>query len=431
MTTDLHQGADLEQATALRRTVELRQATARLRAYVEREGFAGYDPYDALNGGFPFGRLPFAALKKWGPAIAIQLHKRNPVNLRPLLGIGRGRNPKGIGLLLHAYTLLYERDGDEAALATARDLFEWLIANPSPGYSGLCWGYNFEWANPQKHLPAFTPSVVVTSFIGQGLSAYHRVTGDARAAEALRSACDFVLKDLAITERPEGVCISYTPVMQDGCYNASLLGAELLARTYAITGEEVLRETARRAVDFVVVRQQADGRWNYSQDLDTGAERAQVDFHQGFVLDSIHACMTHADLDDPRYRHALEWGGQFYRNAQFTDEGRALWRLPKVWPSDIHCQAQGVITFSKLRHLDPAYGPFAERIAAWTVRHMQDAEGFFYYRRGRVLVNKIPYMRWGQAWMMLALAHLSDSPTTGSSAVEPAQSSSRPQHTPA
>ena len=208
------------------------------------------------------------------------------------------------------------------------------------------------------------------------------------------------------TEHPDGLCISYTPVMQDGCYNASLLGAELLARTYTVTGETALRDVAERAVQYVVARQHADGRWNYSVDLDTGAERAQVDFHQGFVLDSLYACMTHAGLDDPAYDATLRRGAQFYYEQQFTNEGRALWRLPKRWPSDIHCQAQGVITFSKLHHLDPAYGPFAERIAAWTIRHMQDPEGFFYYRRGRVFTNRIPYMRWGQAWMMLALAHL-------------------------
>ncbi|MDX1419909.1 MAG: hypothetical protein R3181_08080 [Rubricoccaceae bacterium] len=384
-------------------TAELQQARARLRAYIEREGFAGYDPYDALN-----TRLPLARLGKWGPAIAIQLHKRNPVNLRRLLGIAKGRNPKGIGLLLQAYAMLWEREGDEAARETARELFEWLLAHPSEGYRGLCWGYNFAWANPQKNLPAYTPSVVVTAFVGQGLDAYHRATGDPRAAEALRSACDFVLHDLPLTEHSDGVCISYTPVMQDGCYNASLLGAELLARAYARTGEDALRDLARRAVDFVVARQHDDGRWNYSMDLATGAERAQVDFHQGFVLDSIAACMTHAELDDARHEEALRRGTRFYREAQFTDEGRALWRLPKRWPTDIHCQAQGVLTFRRLRHLDPAYGPFAERVAAWAVRHMQDPSGAFYYRRGRLLTNKIPYMRWGQAWMMLALAHLAE-----------------------
>jgi hypothetical protein len=41
----------------------------------------------------------------------------------------------------------------------------------------------------------------------------------------------------------------------------------------------------------------------------------------------------------------------------------------------------------------------------WTVREMQDPEeGFFYYRKGRLFTNRTPFMRWGQAWMLLALA---------------------------
>lgn len=395
---------------------ELDLAMTRLRAYVESEGFDGYDPYDALN-----ARLPFGRLGRWGPVLAIQLHKRNPLNLRPLMGIEKGRNPKGAGLLLRAYALLYERDGDEAALKTARTLFEWLADHPSPGYSGACWGYNFEWANPEKVVPAYAPSVVVTSFVGQGIAEYHRVSGDGRARAVLRSACDFVLQDLPIEEIGDGLCISYTPLKPDRCYNASLLGAELLARTYALTGEASLRDVAERAVRYVVARQHDDGRWNYSVDRTTDRERPQVDFHQGFVLDSIRACVEAAGLDPERYRDTLERGAAFYRREQFTDDGRARWRLPGDWPADIHHQAQGVLTFARQADLDPNYLPFARTVALWTIRNMQDERGYFYYRRYRHFANKISYMRWGQAWMMLALATLAQRAERAREAVPPSR----------
>ena len=35
---------------------------------------------------------------------------------------------------------------------------------------------------------------------------------------------------------------------------------------------------------------------------------------------------------------------------------------------------------------------------------MQDAAGYFHYQIGRCLRNRIPYIRWSQAWMFRALA---------------------------
>lgn len=376
------------------------QALSKLQAYVERERFKGYDPYDTLNAGVDFSRLG-----KWGSVLATQFQKRNPVNIRPQLGIEKGYNPKGMGLLLHAYALLYEQTQDEEKKATAEFLFNWLRDNASQGYSGYCWGYNFDWASPVKYLKAYTPSVVVTSFVGRGIFRYYQATRNPEALNVLQSACDFVMQDLPRLETRDGVCISYTPIMQDCCYNAGMLGAELLSSVYSITGEESLRDLAAQAVRFTVAHQHEDGRWNYSLDLDSISERKQIDFHQGFILDSLHAFMQHAGAD-AACQEALERGARFYREKQFDETGRAKWRLPKAWPADIHCQAQGILSFSKLAHLDGGYLPFAKKVAEWTITHMQDKDGFFYYRKGRVLTNKIPYIRWAQAWMMVALSEL-------------------------
>jgi len=37
---------------------------------------------------------------------------------------------------------------------------------------------------------------------------------------------------------------------------------------------------------------------------------------------------------------------------------------------------------------------------------MQSEDGYFYAHRWAFIVNKIPYMRWGQAWMVYALSQL-------------------------
>ena len=75
-----------------------------LREYIEGEKFKGYDPYDTLTSPFPF-----KIFGKWGPIIATQIQKRNPFNARKLLRIKKDYNPKGLGLLLHSYSILQRK----------------------------------------------------------------------------------------------------------------------------------------------------------------------------------------------------------------------------------------------------------------------------------------------------------------------------------
>ncbi len=378
------------------------QPLDRLIRHLESEGFRGYDPYDILNSPFPF-----RAFGTYGAAIATQLHKRNPINLRPLLGIKKEYNPKGLGLLLYAYSGLQQLRPHIDYEQQLTRLFQLISERITAGYSGACWGYHFAWASPGKFLPPFAPSGVVTAFVAKGLYAYYQLTGHPEAKKLLISAGDFIDRDLAVTTTAEGSCISYTPFQQDCCYNASLLAAETLAMVYAINGNEAFRTKAIDAVRFVIHRQHSDGRWNYSLDEKSGAERKQVDFHQGYVLDSINAIEQLTGSSIPGAGDAVRKGLEFYRSQQFTAEGQSLWRYPKRFPVDIHNQAQGIITFSKQRKLNPDYPVFAAKIADWTLYSMFDQKkGYFYYRKYPFFTNRIPFVRWSNAWMLVALVEL-------------------------
>src|ERR671939_333700 len=66
------------------------------RAWCRARGYAGHDPFDALNSRLfqatPLGRSRLARLA-WTQAL-----KRSPVNLRGLALVPEGRNPKGTAL---------------------------------------------------------------------------------------------------------------------------------------------------------------------------------------------------------------------------------------------------------------------------------------------------------------------------------------------
>jgi hypothetical protein len=48
----------------------------------------------------------------------------------------------------------------------------------------------------------------------------------------------------------------------------------------------------------------------------------------------------------------------------------------------------------------------AHSVFKWAMRNMWDNRGFFYYRVHRVGTVRTSYMRWSQAWMLVALSKL-------------------------
>ncbi|GAI24350.1 unnamed protein product, partial [marine sediment metagenome] len=48
-----------------------------------------------------------------------------------------------------------------------------------------------------------------------------------------------------------------------------------------------------------------------------------------------------------------------------------------------------------------------EKTSIWIIKNMQMSNGAYRYKmtlnRGKVKTNDVPYMRWGQAWMLLGL----------------------------
>lgn len=375
----------------------------RLENYVRSMDYQGADPYDALNSSL------FRSLPGKLPKVAVtQFFVYSPVDLRRAFSVKRSRNPKAVALFLSAYCDM-RRAGvieEDAFSAAAEDLVQSLVSSRSTGYHGNCWGFNFDWQDVTRFSKSGLPTVVVSSFVGNALLDLYGLTGQKEHLDLASGIVDFILEDLSVYEDDDGICYSYTPIDRHVVHNASMLAAAFMARVSSVTGRADLLERSTRAVDFTVAKQEADGSWAYSIDPSTGRKRMQIDFHQGFVLDSLLDHITFSGRADPRYTDALRRGAEFYRDRQFEPSGRSLWRLPQRWPADIHHQAQGIITFSKLSSRQPEMLDVAANIARWTVENMQDPAGFFYHQCHERFTNRIPYMRWGQAWMMSALAKL-------------------------
>ena len=363
-----------------------------LRVYIESEGFKGYDPYDALNS--PLLKV-LSRSWRWARIACIQGFKGLHLNIRPLLGIKKNYNPKGLGLLLWGYTKLYRIEPRPEYLKTIDVLLNKLDELKSHNCSGHSWGYPFDWQSRVFYIPKFIPTVVNSAFIGHALLDAWRY---ARREQALYLAVpikDFILRDLNRLETGAGICFSYTPVDRYFVHNANLLGASLLIRLFDITGDKELKTAALAALIYSMSHQREDGSWFYAE---REGSHWIDSFHTGFILQSIRYFLDGGY--DSKRTEAFNKGVAFYRNSFFLTNGTPKYYPNQIFPIDIHCPAQAVVFFSRMGE---EFQQFTDRILRWMVLNMQDKAGFFYFRKHRFFTNRIPYMRWSQAWAFHAL----------------------------
>lgn len=389
------------------------KAFDKLKKYCEREQFKGWDPYDGLNSKL-FHWLPFISKNKLARLAWIQFFKKSPINLRKLAGVGKGINPKGVALFVSGYCNLLKsahQDRNDARNKIV-ELSDLLLTLKSEGYSGACWGYNFDWQAKAFFFPKYTPTIVASTFAANALLDAYEVTGNKLYLETSLSTKEFILKDLKRTFHVDGsFSFSYSPLDQTSVFNASLLGARLLSRLYSITGEEKLFHQSKKAVEYCAHFQNRDGSWFYS----TLPHHQWIDsFHTGFNLECISDYTKFTG--DPTFTDSFNKGLKYYLETFFDTKGRSKYYDNHLFPVDAHAPAQILVLLSVTNLLEKNAG-LVNKILHWTIRNMQSSKGYFYYQKRKYYTNKISYMRWTQAWMFYALSHYLKSSSPGGSSI--------------
>jgi polysaccharide biosynthesis protein VpsJ len=379
---------------------EVHESMCKLVEWLERNDYRGYDTFDGLNARF---LRPLTFNSKFLRTVLQQGVRRFPINLRPILGIAPSRSTKGMGFLARGFLRLHDVTGDSTWREKAERALAWLIENKSPGYSGACWGNHFDYqARGDFYLPKGVPTVVWTSLIGHAFLDAHARCPQNGFLEVAASACEHILHDVNASAERDAVCICYTPIHASLVHNANTLAASLLARTYSYDRNESYRVLAEKAMRYTARCQRPEGSWYYGE----APYRHWIDnFHTAYVLDSFKHYIE--STGDERFEQNLTSGYQYWKNTFFLGDGTPKYYHHKTRPIDIQCCSQAIDTFVFFHDRDPESPALAAKVANWTIGHMQDRSGYFYYRRySRGLVNKTPTLHWGQATMLCALAGL-------------------------
>jgi len=375
-------------------STEIYDILNKLYLWAKDEDFSGFDPYDGLN--IPLIRDIPTLRNKWVMIFITQFFKNFPVNLRPLFGIRKEKNAKGISLFASGLINLYRINKDTLIMEEIEKLVEWLKKKRSPYSKNYAWGYNFSWRSRNSYKPRYFPNVVTTSFVADVFLQLYKITGRSELLDIAISAGTFILEELNRYKDKRGICFSYSPRDNERVYNATLLASRLLLNLWKVTGNDDFLEYGLFSVNFVINSQNKDGSWYYGDNIN---QKWIDNFHTGYNLWMLNGIRNITEI--PNIDVVVEKGMDFYINNLFDKDLIPYYYNNRKYPIDIHAVAVSIIVFTN-------FGKFAyaKKILKNALQIFYSGKGFFYFRKTKFITNKIPYMRWSNAWMFYALTEV-------------------------
>jgi polysaccharide biosynthesis protein VpsJ len=365
---------------------------------VNRDNYEGYDPFDFLNS-------PFLRKLKLDEITLIrlawlQLGKRLPVNIRPIIGVPKLKNPKGVALFILGMLEDYHRTGNDFFLQEASMLADWLITQQSDKlkWKYPCWGYHFDWQARAFYVPKGKPNIITTCYVARALYELGKVVGSDEYLEISLNSANFIYEYL-LTKNEGRNFFAYIPGETTFVHNANLWGASWVAHAGTKLGNEELKSVALDVARQSVKEQNEDGSWVY------GARHHHqfIDgFHTGYnleALDKLRKSLKITEFDD-----AINSGMRYYRDHLFLEDGTAKYYNNNIYPLDMHSFSQGVLSLLIVGG-ECSDILLAKKIMQRAVEMMYlEKKHRFIYQKHRWITNKVNYIRWTQAWSYYGLA---------------------------
>lgn len=377
----------------------------KLQSNLKRESYTGWDPFDGLNSAL-FQATPLAK-NRLARLAWLQAHKRSPINFRAVCGVPKLRNPKGVALSIlgHLYRFKHSNNSSSKAehIDEATTLGDWLLANTcNEEIWGKCtWGYHFDWQARAFYVPKGTPNAITTVYICLALQELYQLTGDDRYWESIVHSAEFAIKHLYVPANTnQSAFFRYIPGESTFVHNASLWVACIVGLAAVKEGISDWLDKVQEVVMTSIEGQRIDGAWEYGS---RGHHGFIDSFHTGYNLEALDRIQRQLNITD--YNQSIELGFKYYKNSMFLYDGTPKYYDKQTFPIDMHTSSQALITLLRLCKSKDDY-QLADSVLDWSLENMwNENTGWFTYQKEKLFDNKIPYIRWTQAWMFYSLSY--------------------------
>ena len=302
---------------------------------------------------------------------------------------------------------LYQTTGESRYLAKAHQLGKQLLRYSIAGYSGLCWGYPFDWQNQRGMWGRNTPFITCTPYCYEAFCTLAEATGDDEALATAASIASFVFHDLHDTPAgPDATAASYSPHDTSQVINASAYRAWVLFDAAERLARPDFLEKAERNLNFILQNQRSDGSWFYATDE---AGKFVDHFHTCFVLKNLFKISSLENAPD--LTAVIRSGYDFYREELFGADGlpRSFAIKPRtgIVRLEMYDFAEAITLGTLLRKEIPEAYEHAQNVADVLCREYQLPDGHFVTRvyLGGIR-HTFPFLRWPQSQLFLALTNL-------------------------
>lgn len=381
----------------------------RLDLWIEKNGWSGWDPYDIKGKGWVIklaSDSKTSLFSKYLCELIYEFFYYFPLFSRRIMHIQPNVNAKAMGLFASGYLDLYKLTGEKNFLNKTEYCIEWLLKNSSNYKYGTGWGYPFDWQSNEL-VPKGTPNGIVTTAAGNAILEYYEFTGDERYLKICSDICRFLASLPVDIINNNLLCFSYTPLFINHVHNLNLFVAEYLIRVSRLINKPEWEDMALKAINYTITDQNDDGSFDYN-----GPPEKPLNFidhyHTGFIMRMLHSIWVRTKNENVYI--ALNRCYDHYIRNFFYKEFIPKLKSDKLYRIDIHSCSESILCLSELAGTFPDSINKAEKIFDWTINNLQDSEGYFYYGylksriTGIVFKSKIPYIRWGQAWMLRAIS---------------------------
>ena len=388
----------------------LSTACNRFLTWLDKAGYASYDPYDiwGTRYGLWSRKLYYAKGKLAVPLVAplVAMDLLCP-SLRRLF-VTKDRFATCDAQLLLALLNLHAITGDEKYLTRAVALGEEIMGYSIPGFRGPSWGYPFDWQNNKDAVwPKNTPYITCTPYCYEAYLGLSHATGDQEYLEWVAGIAEFVHGDLKdIPTGPNSAAGSYSPFDKRQVVNATAYRAYVLADAGKRFGRHDYLEASGRNLNFVLESQAEDGSWLYAMN----EPKSYIDnFHTCFNLKNLFKIYRLAP--DERVEAAIRGGFAYYREHLIDADGNpkpfAIKPRLQLAKLEMYDFAEGITLGAMIGEMIPEAGEVARNLAGKLIQEHQLPDGHFVTRvfRGGFR-HCFPFLRWPQAQLFYALTNL-------------------------